>query len=429
MRKEKKEVSRTQAAAPGAGEVAGEYLVKVSKTQDFIAKIFCLIGAFLLWLYAANTDTTVQQKVLNAVPISVVGNESSLLSVYSGYNSTVDVVISGRRNDIKEITENDVKITVDISSITEAGKYKLPVEIELPNGIELVENNPDTVSMYIDNKTSITVPVKIKTTDTVIVSGYELGTVELSEEEVVVTGPEAVLDTIEFAQLTVSLGRVTASMTYTGSIELIDHNGESVENPYLKTDITDVSAEFPVFMTKEVPLTVGYRYGYWNAENVNIIIDPATVRLRGKVEDVNRIEEIQLAVLDEKKLGVSNVTYSSYTIQIDDDIENVDGKETALVQIEQFGTSNKTLILSQFGINNPNGLKYNLNTESIAVTIRAPSKYIAVLDSAVISGVVDLANYTNSTGVISVPLDISINGAYSGEVYEIGDYSVSILIE
>ncbi len=402
----------------------GDYAVKSEKKYTLIAKILCVIAAFLVWLYAANNDTSLDDKTFTSLPITVVNSSDSMLSVYSGFESTLDITVTGKRAEIRNLRESDIYATVDISEITEAGRYKLPVEVDLPGGIEIIDRNIDTLSLYIDNRTSVTVPVTVKMTNTVIVSGYELGKEILDRDTITVTGPEAVLETIDRAQLSVSLGRVNTSMTYTGPVVLLDESGQPVENPYVRTDVSDVTVKFPVYLTKDIPLSVNYKNGLWNQSNVQIHMTPETVRVRGEVEEVEALTSVVLATLDEKQLGVYDSTLLNLPLDLDDRFENLDQVSTVAVQINQTGTTMRSLPISSFQINNPDELDYKLITNSITVTLRAPNEYANQISNALLTCKLDLSKLAGTAGVVAVPVEIEIIEPYRNLVYEVGEYTV-----
>ena len=46
-----------------------------------------------------------------------------------------------------------------------------------------------------------------------------------------------------------------------------------------------------------------------------------------------------------------------------------------------------------------------------------------------LSVTVDLSKISNSTGIASAPVDITISSEYSDSVYEIGDYTIMVKYE
>ncbi|ATW25251.1 YbbR-like domain-containing protein [Candidatus Formimonas warabiya] len=61
---------------------------------------------------------------------------------------TVDVTVKGRESLIQKMMSADVDVYVDLASY-EAGEHQVPVQIELPSGISLVEKKPAQISVVL----------------------------------------------------------------------------------------------------------------------------------------------------------------------------------------------------------------------------------------------------------------------------------------
>ena len=79
----------------------GNITVSRNKTVDFIAKVVCLLIAFFLWYYASSLDTVIYDKEYTSIPVKIENN--SELSLLSGEGITVDITLSGRRNDLRKV--------------------------------------------------------------------------------------------------------------------------------------------------------------------------------------------------------------------------------------------------------------------------------------------------------------------------------------
>ena len=110
------------------------------------AKILALVIAVILWGYVMNDQNpsiestyTVQLDVVNAP---------------EGYKITKDAAsvklrVRGPRSLFVSASENDFKAYVDLSKVEE-GKHAVKVQTVLPQGFELVEAKPDTVTFTLD---------------------------------------------------------------------------------------------------------------------------------------------------------------------------------------------------------------------------------------------------------------------------------------
>ena len=232
---------------------------------DLIARLICLIFAFVLWIYFVNMnddDVTAEIKVtLDVVGKETLKNETGQM-VYGLDTQEITLVVKGTNRDIKKYSASDYKVRVDVSKLSGAGKHTLEVTPEIPGetGLKLsVESvQPQNVIIYSDYVSAKEVAFEVENVG--ITTPYTLGTISQSADKVLVTGPRAILDTIQKAKFRLSEKTpFHTSTTYTGfKLDFCDANGEYV--PYDETIITystsDIRVEVPIYTQKNVGFSV-----------------------------------------------------------------------------------------------------------------------------------------------------------------------------
>lgn len=405
-------------------EKNGNLTIRRNKTVDFIAKIGCLIIAFFIWFYAVKNDTALYEEYFSSIPVDIV-NQSGF-SVLSGDDVTVDVTLSGKRSVINRISASDIRAFIDMSSITSAGKYKFDVQYELPNGVSLVKSTSNSITVYADNTSSVSVPVITEITNFMLEDGYELGRNDITTDiqNVTVTGPESVISQIEYAKISADIGHVTRTVTYSGNISLVDSFGNTVTNSYIKTNVSYVTATIPVYKYRDVPITVTYKYGYFDDQNVTVSVDPMTVRVKGEADAVDAVR-LQYEI-DEKK--ISGDTSYTVSIMLPDGVKNVNAVEAAVISIELKGISSRILSVYNISVINPDGIAYEPITGPINITVQGDAALVSRINSMSITATVDLTSQGSVSGTAMVPVSFVFSSPYAGKVYEVGTYSVSVKI-
>ena len=342
---------------PTADASKGDYQVKESRNEKLIAKILCVLAAIILWFYVVMTDTTTDEKVFSGISVDIRGRdriEDTLgLTIISGYDLTVDVTVKGPRADINRLTVDDVKAYIDMKTIDGAGEYTLPIRTSLPNGITAGSLSANYMTVYVDKRTTISVPVKIVTSQ-VIEADFTMGTPEPSIETVNVSGPEEVLRTIDHAEASFDLGRVSKTLISTGKLTLVDANGNEINDPYVRLQTSEVTVRFPVYIYRDFDLTVDTKYGYYDSTNSRITISPASIQVRGDPDVISSMDSVSLGQIDEKKITGDET--KTMAIMLPDGVENLSGTTTATVTITQIGTTTKKLNVTDINVVNPNGL-------------------------------------------------------------------------
>lgn len=398
------------------------------KRHAIIPKLICVAAAFLLWIYVFRMDSVDTESTFTGVTVtlentSVIENESSLY-VYSGYGNLVDVTVVGRKSVIRDYTAEDIRVTADLSPIKSAGEYFVRLNVNLPNGLTLSSLSSNTVTVYVDVKETKNLDVNARMVSGTVAEGYELGELEPKYSTVAVTGPKTALDQIDSALIRLELGYIDRSLSATGRIELVSKDNEEIDTRYLQLARTEMEVKVPLYTYKEVELTVDSKYGYLNDDNCKITITPETVLLKGDPAALAGVDSLCVAVIDEKSL--TGDSFGMFDITPPEGMTVADGAENAAVNLEHIGTVTKTYTVDKFKVTGADGIKYDIKTESIEVTLRGTLLELGKITADKITATVDLGEYTSGiSGTITEDVQISVNSA---EVYEIGEYKVKVTI-
>ena len=126
-----------------------------SKTVQVIISI---LVALALWVYVDVEKAPERTKTIRDVPVEFSGEDTTLadrgLMLLSGYDTTVDLVIKGPRNELRKLDRSKIRIVANTSNIKEAGSQTLTYEVVFPDNIRRGKLTVDSASIY-----SITVTV------------------------------------------------------------------------------------------------------------------------------------------------------------------------------------------------------------------------------------------------------------------------------
>ncbi len=404
---------------------AGEVRPK-RKKSDWVAKVLCLLAAFIIWFYVMQVDSPDHEETFS-VDVTLTNTAAmetvSGLSIYNGYGTTVDVTVTGKKSVIGKLTSEDFRVTADVSSIDVAGFHAVPVNVELPAGLTLSSVSQNTVQIYADEKSSKVVDIRAKIES--FVSQYEVGEPRPAIETVTVTGPKSALDEIEYAQISLTLGNINASMNASGALVLIDKNGGVLNNPYLRLSRKDVLVNIPVYTTKTLPVTVNYKYGYFNDTNVRVTINPQKLALRGDPAVLNAMSELVATTLDEKRI-TGDVT-QLVALALPEGMTVHNGAASVLVTVQHLNTRTASFTVTNIEVTGAQDLDYELATDALEVTVRGTPQQLAQLKNADFAAVIDLSGYAaTSSGEVTTPATILIDSEVAEGVYEIGDYGMKV---
>ena len=133
-----------------------------AKKRDILPKIFSILAAFILWFYVVDIRTTIEEKTITGIPVNIVNFDiETNLDVISGREHTVEVTVSGIKNDVEKISQDDIVVTADMNGIVNAGTYKIDLNVTTPSGISILKKSTSEISVTVDKTTSKHFPIEV----------------------------------------------------------------------------------------------------------------------------------------------------------------------------------------------------------------------------------------------------------------------------
>ncbi len=264
----------------------------VKKHSDWIAKVLSVAAAIALWFYVMDAQTTQYEKTFYGVEVELQELNSEYdLSVISGRNSKIDVTLRGTKATINAITNDQIKATVDLSTVKEAGKRDFKINVTAPSGTSVLNKSVEQVQLYIDKNTTKAVKVTVNKLYT-LPAGYELMQETVNPEFIQVSGPADIVNKIDRAKVTAELGSVADKRSPVSSrctIVLEDENGNVINNPYIKCDKTEVVVTVPIEQTSAAEVSANFEKTHLTYDSE---INPKKIYIVGSPEDVNSYSKV-----------------------------------------------------------------------------------------------------------------------------------------
>ena len=406
-----------------------ETVGKRLRTTDLIPRILCVFVALIVWLYVMSNDGPDHERTFSGVSIAVenaaILSSEKNLTVISGHGNLADITITGKKNDIVSYSLEDIVASVDVSGIAGPGRHQLSVSVTTPEGSMLRSVYPTSVEVYVDEIATKTIPVKVNISSVQYDQSITLGALTPDVSAVTISGPASVIHAAKEAVVDLALGTVTTSLSARGELQVVTEDGVPVDNPYLSISQSSVGVNIPVYVERELPITVTTRYGYLNAENADITVVPKTIAVRADPKYLTGVESLIVATLDETQL--SDNTTRIVSITLPEGLENVSGNKTASISVKHKGTVKKSFAISQIELKNPNELAYTLIADTVNVTMRVPSQLADTLVASDFVLVGELS-YSDIRGIVQVPLTVQVPEAYADTVYALGEYTATVNI-
>ncbi len=414
--------------------------------KDLRARIICLLFAIVLWFYVVSTQTIIDERKFNAVPI-LMENENLMfdeqgnqMTLIEEREYKVDVVVTGTLGELNRLEYSDIAAYVDLSKVNTPGEQVLEVRTRVSGDVSVKGLSIGTVTVYADRTNAATYDIEVELLDWSKEADYEIGEPELSAQTVEVSGPLNILESIKCAKVGVNCGKLTNSIEVKGSIYLVDEKGNVVDNRYLKYK-SDVTVKIPVVQTREITLGIKYKYGFHDTSVLPYTIVPSSITVKGDPAKIKRLEEpFSIAEIDETMIyGTSTVNGSAIDaykyITEDYDIALPDGVEalntsSAYVEFDLSNLKTKTVNVGYENvtvINNRN-LSYDISKQDIPITLRASGGSLAMINDKNIKLEADISDFAKGAGNQIVKLNVIIPDELKDSVYAVGEYTTEINI-
>ncbi len=276
-------------------------------TKDIALKLISLLFAILVWGYVMMDENPMRVKTVDNIAASFEG-EADMISrklIIRGNRTEVLSGISSRVNtrltEYADLKSGDVKATISLRNITEAGVYELPIYPTSTKG-DVESTTPNAVEVEIDDLVTKRIPIEYKIIRD-LPEGYWAAEPVLSRTEVDVQGPAQDIARIVRGMCMIDLSNRTESYNEAMDITLLDENGVAVDGSVLYGQLASVSVKQTIMHKKTLPVNVasallGADNLANNYEIAQVQVTPMTVDVAGKVDVLDTLSEITVENID-----------------------------------------------------------------------------------------------------------------------------------
>lgn len=408
------------------------------RRNKFYSLILSFVIAFALWMFVVSNVSLEDSRTFYNIPVVLEG-ESVLadrnLMITKASVNTVSLRLRGSRSDLNKIGSSGMTVKADVSKVTEPGeRIALAFTPVYPGDVSsgsvaVEERKPASVLIDVDYKRTKELPVQIKWTGTRAENYlYDAENAVLDNTVVTISGPAAVVDTIEYAAIEVDLTGRVESISESYRYTLCDSEGNPVDAQDITTNVEQIRVDMPIRRIRELQLAVNVNYGGGaNEGNTTIQVEPQVIRVSASdavletLGDTFTLATIQLAELEK------NSNDLVFPITLPEGVTNQTGVNEAKVTVSFTGLMTKTFKVDTFvPINIPEGLDAEIINTALEVRLRGPVNIISTFDPALLAVEVDFSNAEAGTSTykarVVIPEEYTQLGA-------LGSYTVTAVLQ
>ena len=276
-----------------------------SRRTRIALQVLSLVFAMSLWLFVTWDGTAASVRNIS-VPLKYP-------DLQDGYSiadaaTAIDVTLEGRIEVLALMDRNEITASVAVNDLR-PGKYRLPVQLEIPEGVRLSAYSPHTVDVELFRIIERTLRPALSVTGSPP-ENLSLGSVSINPAEVVTRGPEALILSVRRAEVRESVENLMIGINGDLAVKLVGDDGD-VDGILVEPRQVRVIAKLEEAVDlKRVPVMVSAEGIPAEGFDIGIVsVSPDMVTLRGRRSSLQRVDEIVLNAID--------VTGHSETMDID----------------------------------------------------------------------------------------------------------------
>ncbi len=397
-------------------------------TNNLGLKILALLVSVGLWIIAININDPVSE---NTYTVNVSLQNAGVLSSAGKYfevkdnSDRIKVVIRGTRTALSQFNQADIVATADLSKITEDNL--VPIDLSTTkqsDKIEGIRSESQYVKLALEDVRRLQMPIEVKVLNDPQ-DGYILGSTQTSQNVVIISGPESIINQVESAAVEIDVSGATTDVKISLPIHLYSKGDDIIDTTKVNMSVQEISTTASILQKAVVPLIAIPQGTPTQGYVLNGIIEglPTEITIAGKSNIVSKIPYIDIS----ESLDVNDIYQNtSYEININDYLPdgvsmvgNVGNNGILDISVGVDKESERTIVLDPEAIQVigvPEGYSATVSDleDDVEVPVSGLKSLLDTVDESKLVPVINVDKYLSNNGLtiekghIDIPLDITL---------------------
>lgn len=397
-------------------------------TNNLGLKILALLVSVGLWIIAININDPVSE---NTYTVNVSLQNAGVLSSAGKYfevkdnSDRIKVVVRGTRTALSQFNQADIVATADLSKITEDNL--VPIDLSTTkqsDKIEGIRSESQYVKLALEDVRRLQMPIEVKVLNDPQ-DGYILGSTQTSQNVVIISGPESIINQVESAAVEIDVSGATTDVKISLPIHLYSKGDDIIDTTKVNMSVQEISTTASILQKAVVPLIAIPQGTPTQGYVLNGIIEglPTEITIAGKSNIVSKIPYIDIS----ESLDVNDIYQNtSYEININDYLPdgvsmvgNVGNNGILDISVGVDKESERTIVLDPEAIQVigvPEGYSATVSDleDDVEVPVSGLKSLLDTIDESKLVPVINVDKYLSNNGLtiekghIDIPLDITL---------------------
>ncbi len=399
----------------------------------YLLLAFCV--AAILWFFVDTTNDKQVEREITDIPIVYTDEDTvladrGLMLLEENTDGLMDVTVKGKRWDVSQMDSSSIRVIVELKNVTSPGEQRVPYQLSVVSKFDdLVQVTKKSISMATVNISELyskQVEVKCELVGNVA-EGYNAGQLQISHSKIDIWGQQEIIDQVAYAKVKLDIGNATGSVSETLDVQYCTEDGQMLESAGIRTTVEKIQVSLPVFVTKELRLTMNYidapgaRF-----RNMQAKLDPATIMVSGPAEVLRDRETIILGDFDLLTVENAESTHT-YGITVPDGCTNLSGVTRSTLTISYPDRTTAAVLTDRIQFENkPEGKNLDVLTPQVTVSIFGSEAEVSAVNGENLTLVADLSDFGSALGSYTIPAVVRIDSG--GDIGVTGEYEVQVTI-
>ena len=268
-------------------------------------KLLSVLIAVIIWYVVVQMNDPIEAKSyqvrITTENESYITNGKQIFHIDDTYK-IVTVYLRANRSILRDTSADDISVVADLTQIVDLNRD--PVMVPLTASCRSVQSSNITLSrtaipISIENIATKEFPVTVDTGDSIPGQNYEVGRTTPDPEQVVINGPESIINNIDSVIAQIDVTGMTQSGTKQATIVLLNKDQEVISTETIEDDLTLSAGTTGVRVAvelwrKQSDVTLQVEYSGEPAAGyhvTNITTTPETVTVAGSSDALKALKE------------------------------------------------------------------------------------------------------------------------------------------
>ena len=405
--------------------------------NNLTLKIISVLIAFVAWLLVIENMDRESYATFRDISIDMTNVEESISTL--GLNSIspdvelANVNVSGVMYAVGNLKKEDISVAPDVSKVTGAGVYELPLVGTIKNSgseVQISSVVPSRITVRFDTLHSKTLAIESSLNGLKSEVGYLIQDELVNPAQVTITGPEAEVSRISRCEIRTEVSeKLKETYSKKSAIVLLDKNGTEISSDNITMDVSEATVTIPVLKIRDIPVELQFINvpDHFPLDELNFTLSKEEIPVAGVEASVDKYASILLDHIDFKQMGIGS-SYA-FPVQLQMGFRNIENIQSVQVTLDGEGLSSRRMDLENVHvINVPLGYKAEPLAENLTgVELIGDSALLESLTAGDIVCEVDMKSSSEiAEGQILMP--VKIYDPMGRLVWAKGSYEVVVAI-